>query len=119
MGDAAPRAPKLVHVLIRTWMLTSKAQKGVVKSEGLRWRSKSLISSFPADPTARIGPSGVTPVDFPPCIRHRPFGIAGDRHRLPLRVWAPHRRLRCNGNLLCIGLTVPQTLLVAADEAIE
>jgi hypothetical protein len=46
MSDAAPRAPKLVHVLIRTWMLTSKAQKGGVQSEGLRWRSKSL-SSFP------------------------------------------------------------------------
>ena len=43
------------------------------------------------------------PGDFPPCIRQRPFGIAGDWHRLPLRVRAPHRRLRCMGNLLSMG----------------
>src|SRR6266567_3987920 len=39
------------------------------------------------------------PGDFPPCIRQRPFGIAGDRHGLPLRVRALHRGLRCMGNL--------------------
>jgi hypothetical protein len=33
------------------------------------------------------------PGDIPPCIRQRPFGIAGDRHRLPLLVRAPHRGL--------------------------
>src|SRR6266567_4920414 len=43
------------------------------------------------------------PGDFPPCIRQRPFGIAGDRHWLPLRVRAPHRGLRCMGNVLCMG----------------
>jgi hypothetical protein len=44
------------------------------------------------------------PGDRPPCSRHRPFGIAGDRHPLPLLVRAPHRRLRCIGDLLCMGL---------------
>jgi hypothetical protein len=39
------------------------------------------------------------PGDNPPCMRHRPFGIAGDRHRLPLLVRALHRGLRCIGNL--------------------
>jgi hypothetical protein len=39
------------------------------------------------------------PGDLPPCIRHGPFGIAGDWHGLPLRVRAPHRGLRCMGNL--------------------
>jgi hypothetical protein len=43
------------------------------------------------------------PGDFPPCIRQRPFGIAADRHWLPLRVRAPHRGLRCMGNLFGIG----------------
>src|SRR6476660_9634460 len=31
-----------------------------------------------------------SPGDRPPCMRHRPFGMAGDRQRLPLRVRAPH-----------------------------
>ena len=44
------------------------------------------------------------PGDFPPCSLHRPFGIAGDWHRLPCLVRAPHRWLRCIGNLLCMGL---------------
>src|SRR5689334_2233429 len=44
------------------------------------------------------------PGEPPPCIRQRPFVIAGDRHSRPLRVCAPHRRLRCMGNLLCMGL---------------
>ena len=52
---------------------------------------------------ARRLPFG-TPGFCPPCIRQRPFGIAGDRHGLPLRVRAPHRGLRCIGNLLCIRL---------------
>jgi HD-GYP domain-containing protein (c-di-GMP phosphodiesterase class II) len=34
----------------------------------------------------------------------RSFGIAGDWHGLPLRVRAPHRGLRCIGDLLCMGL---------------
>src|ERR1051325_6924791 len=44
------------------------------------------------------------PGDSPPCIRQRPFGIPGDRQGLPRRVRAPHRGLRCMGNLLCMGL---------------
>src|SRR4029077_5463253 len=46
------------------------------------------------------------PGDIPTCIRQRPFGIAGDWHRLPLLVRAPHRRLRCMGNFRCMGLTL-------------
>ena len=44
------------------------------------------------------------PGDVPPCIRQRPFSIAGDRHDVPFRVLAPQRGLRCIGNLLCMGL---------------
>jgi len=46
------------------------------------------------------------PGDIPPCIRHRPFGIAGARHDFRFRVRAPHRGLRCMGNLLRIGLSL-------------
>jgi hypothetical protein len=42
------------------------------------------------------------PGDGPPCIRQRPFGIAGDRHGFPIRVRAPQRGLRCMGDLLPI-----------------
>ena len=39
----------------------------------------------------RSMPSGVRgPVLMPPCILHRPFGIAADRQGVPLRVLAPH-----------------------------
>jgi hypothetical protein len=44
------------------------------------------------------------PGDIPPCIRQRPFGMLGDRHSFPLLVRAPHRSLRCIGNLFCLGL---------------
>jgi len=38
------------------------------------------------------------PGDFPPCIRQRPFFIAGDWQALPLAfVRAPHLGLRCMG----------------------
>jgi hypothetical protein len=37
-------------------------------------------------PSAVLGP-----VLQPPCIRQRPFGIAGDWHGDPRRVFAPHR----------------------------
>ena len=37
-------------------------------------------------------------------MRQRPFGIAGERHGLPLRVFAPQRGLRCMDSWLCIGL---------------
>ena len=39
-------------------------------------------------------------------MRHLPFGIAGDRHGLPLAllVLAPQRGLRCMSDLLCMGL---------------
>ena len=38
--------------------------------------------------------------DGPPCIRHLPFAVAGDWHRLPLRVLAPQR--------VCAGVLVPK-----------
>src|SRR6516165_12439216 len=59
-------------------------------------------------PTAQLLSLSPTPFgapgDLPPCSRHRPFGIAGDWHWLPLVVLAPHRQLRCIGNLFCMGL---------------
>src|ERR1700738_3727404 len=42
------------------------------------------------------------PGDIPPCIRQRPFGIAADRHGLPLLVRAPHRGLWCMGAALFV-----------------
>jgi hypothetical protein len=39
-----------------------------------------------------------SPSVLPAIFRH------GDRHRLPLLVCAPYRRLRCMGNLFCMGL---------------
>ena len=40
----------------------------------------------------RASPSAVRgPVLFPPCIRQRPFDIAGHSQRVPLRVLAPQR----------------------------
>ena len=44
------------------------------------------------------------PGDGPPCIRQRPFFIAGDWHGVPRRVRARHRRTRCIGKLLCMRL---------------
>src|SRR5215208_844210 len=38
-------------------------------------------------------------------MRHLPFGIAGARHGLRLRVLAPQRGLRCMGEGLCMGLS--------------
>jgi len=37
----------------------------------------------------------LAPVDMPPCILHRPFGIAADRQGVPLRVLAPHLGALC------------------------
>ena len=42
------------------------------------------------------------PGDAPPCIRQRPFGIAGARHGAALRVFAPQRGERCIAQ--CMGL---------------
>src|SRR3954469_6614189 len=48
------------------------------------------------------------PGALPPCIRQRPFAIAGDWHGVPARVRAWQRGLRgmgnLAGNLLCMGL---------------
>lgn len=40
------------------------------------------------------------PGDGPPCIRHRPLAIAGDRQGLPARVRAPHLSARCSMGLI-------------------
>lgn len=42
------------------------------------------------------------PGDAPPCMRQRPFGIAGARHGVALRVFAPQRGERCIAQ--CMGL---------------
>src|SRR5208282_24075 len=44
------------------------------------------------------------PGALPPCIRQRPFAIAGDWHGVPARVRARQRGLRCMDKLLCMGL---------------
>ncbi len=50
----------------------------------------------------RVRPSIVRgPVDMPPCILHLPFGIAGPRHGLPLRVRALQRGQDC-ANVRCV-----------------
>jgi hypothetical protein len=56
---------------------------------------RSAIASAVYHPCLRafLFPFGA-PGDGPPCIRQRPFGIAGDWHGLSLRVFAPQRRLR-------------------------
>jgi hypothetical protein len=43
------------------------------------------------------------PCDHPPCSRHRPFGMAGDWHMPPLRVFAPQRFPRRMGGFFCAG----------------
>jgi hypothetical protein len=48
----------------------------------------------------RAMPSGVRgPVLRPPCILHRPFGIAGPRHGAPERAFAPQRAGGSGGGL--------------------
>src|SRR5215470_17665148 len=44
------------------------------------------------------------PGDVPQCIRHRPFGIAGDWQGLPLRVFAPQRGLDCMSKSMGLSL---------------
>jgi hypothetical protein len=44
------------------------------------------------------------PGEAPPCIRQRPFIIAGDWHGVPALVRARQRGLKCMGNLLCMRL---------------
>jgi len=44
------------------------------------------------------------PGALPPCIRQRPFRIAGDWQGVPARVRARQLGLRCMGNLPCMGL---------------
>ena len=51
---------------------------------------------------AFVLPTGA-PGDAPPCIRQRPFVIAGDRHSIPLLVLAPQRGLRCMGKCYAGG----------------
>src|SRR5208282_508636 len=60
------------------------------------------------------------PGDNPPCILQRPFGIAGDRQGLPLRVLAPHRGASCIGKRMGLISTfslTPSSLSRMADVA--
>jgi hypothetical protein len=62
------------------------------------------------------------PGDGPPCIRQRPFGIAGDRHGLPFLVRALHRLLRCRvqpseqGELRRAAMQAADKILKIVDE---
>src|SRR5215470_4815656 len=63
------------------------------------------------------------PGDGPPCIRQRPFGIAGDRQGLPLRVFAPQRGLDCMSKSMGLSLNFgrgpsPQRLVDVSDDGI-
>jgi hypothetical protein len=63
------------------------------------------------------------PGDGPPCIRQRPFGIAGDWHGLPLRVFAPQRGLDCMSKSMGLSLDFgrwgyPRRLVDVADNGI-
>ena len=52
------------------------------------------LASFGSHLRAFLFPFG-GPGDLPPCIRQRPFFIAGDSHSVPLLVRARHRGDRC------------------------
>ncbi len=64
-------------------------------------------------------PSGVRgPVLRPPCIRHRPFAIAGARHAHPLRVRAPQRGARLSPGLPSGLPPRRRTAVVAPDSCL-
>lgn len=58
------------------------------------------------------------PVDFPPCIRHLPFVMAGDWQDLPFLVFAPHRRESKNAGfawgLFAFSISYPSPLAYIA-----
>ena len=66
---------------------------------------RSAIASTVYHPCFRafLFPFGA-PGDGPPCIRQRPFGIAGDWQGLPLRVFAPQRGLDCMSKSMGLSL---------------
>ena len=84
---------------------TSSAAWLIIRISAFRSRRRSMASQVkrPWRQLPLALPFGA-PGDFPPCIRHRPFGIAGDRHGLPLLVFAPQRGDRCMPKSFCIGL---------------
>src|SRR6476659_799243 len=63
------------------------------------------------------------PGEGPPCIRQRPFGIAGDWQGLPLRVFAPQRGLDCMSKSMGLSLDFrgwgyPRRLVDVSDDGI-
>lgn len=56
-----------------------------------RWAMDSALQ-YPCFQALRL-PFGAPGV-LPPCIRHLPFGIAGERQGVPFLVRAPQRGLR-------------------------
>jgi len=86
---------------------TSSAAWLIIRISAFRSRRRSMASQVkrPWRQLPLALPFGA-PGDFPPCIRHRPFGIAGDRHGLPLLVFAPQRGDRCMGNGFSMGLSL-------------
>jgi hypothetical protein len=73
--------------------------KGGLSDLAVLWLA--LANRQRAQPALPFG----APVDSPPCMRQRPFAIAGCRHGCPVvRQWAPHLGLTCIGNLPRLGL---------------
>src|SRR5262245_18601063 len=63
------------------------------------------------------------PGDDPPCIRQRPFGIAGDWQGLPLRVFAQKRGLDCRSKWCGMSLDLggcgyPRRLVDFSDDGV-
>ena len=82
---------------MRSACLRSNKRSPVCRSN-TRTSARSFFAAaeqYPCFVTARLTrsiPSGVRgPVERPPCMRHRPFGIAGHRHGTPCRFLAPQR----------------------------
>jgi hypothetical protein len=94
---------------VSQWLFSALAEADIAKTYEVNFSSHAIdlrraIASAVKLPcfNAFLLPTGA-PGDFPPCIRHRPFDIAGDWQADFLRVRAPQRGLRCIGSLLCMG----------------
>lgn len=78
---------------------TMASSRPLRASAAARWNSSLSAERKPCRQlaeAARALPCSVrAPVEAPPCIRHRPFGIAGARHGVPDRVLAPQRGALC------------------------
>jgi hypothetical protein len=85
----------------RSAMLNERAKR--ISAEISRRRPIASAVQRPCLNAFRL-PFGA-PGEGPPCIRHLPFAIAGDRQGFPLRVLAPQRLARCLSK--CMGFSSP------------